>query len=429
MKRSLRLYLHAFENTFCRGILGLSAVFGLALSVGCTSHKIAGNRDDNPTPIKIGDFRADPNAPVLEPTTVATQDTAQVSEPGTAPANPPVLTSGTPAPEVRAPIRSGEGGFEFLDAKVGDISGHPIYVSSFFEPIMDRLSAAANQKTLGPWRNEAIEIISNRLDGIIYDELLRAETLAALTPNQRVGLQAFLNNFRSNILSENLGSAQLADRRIQDEQGITLDEALRQKELDTLVGLTLYQEINKRINISWRDIKQRYERDIDRFQPEPTIVLQVIRVLEPEGELVDSITARLNGGESFNEIASSDINSFDSDTQGINETLLEDDFDKTKFFVPMPLNEAIWTLSEGEWTGPVSLGNANFWILYAEKRQESQTLYEAQIQLHRELTEERRRIERSKFLEDLIERARVSSRNEILLRLMYIAEQQYGPKS
>ncbi len=430
MKRSLRLYLHAFENTLCRKILAMTAVAGLAISSGCTSHKIAGNRDDNPTPIKIGDFRADPNAPLLDPVEqepVETEVALESADPESS--STPVLMSNTPEAPTRNAIRSGNDGYEFLDAKVGDISGHPIYVSSFFDPIEDRLKASANQKDLRNWRNDAIEIVKNRLDGIIYDELLRAETLAALTPNQRVGLQSFLKDFRSNILSENLGSKELANRRILEDQGITLDEALRQKELDTLVGLTLYQEINQRINISWRDIKQRYERDIDRFQPEPTVVLQVIRVLEPEGELVNSITNRLNDGEDFAEIAASDVNTFNAETQGIIEILLEDDFGTTEFFAPQPLNEAVWGLSEGEWTGPVSLGNANFWILYAEKHQESKTLYEAQIQLHRELTEERQRIERAEYLEDLIERARVSSRDEILLRLLYIAEQQYGPKS
>ncbi|MGJ8636324.1 MAG: peptidylprolyl isomerase [Phycisphaerales bacterium] len=430
MKRSLRLYLDAFENTLCRKILAMTAVAGLAISSGCTSHKIAGNRDDNPTPIKIGDFRADPNAPLLDPVEqepVETEVALESTDPESSSA--PVLMSNTPEAPTRNAIRSGNDGYEFLDAKVGDISGHPIYVSSFFDPIEDRLKASANQKDLRNWRNDAIEIVKNRLDGIIYDELLRAETLAALTPNQRVGLQSFLKDFRSNILSENLGSKELANRRILEDQGITLDEALRQKELDTLVGLTLYQEINQRINISWRDIKQRYERDIDRFQPEPTVVLQVIRVLEPEGELVNSITNRLNDGEDFAEIAASDVNTFNAETQGIIEILLEDDFGTTEFFAPQPLNEAVWGLSEGEWTGPVSLGNANFWILYAEKHQESKTLYEAQIQLHRELTEERQRIERAEYLEDLIERARVSSRDEILLRLLYIAEQQYGPKS
>lgn len=418
MKRSLRLFKRTIDIT----LYGISGAIALSLNGGCSVQKVIGNAHESPTEIRIGDFHGDPNAPAPQSTSHAAQRDTPASELDETTTTLPDLTA-----ESRAPILSGEDGLEFIDAKVGDISGHPIYVTSFFDPIADRLLASGQQNDLQQWRNHAIEIVKNRLDGIIYDELLRAETIAALTPQQRVGLQSFLKDFRSNLLSENLGSAQLANRRILEEQGITLDEALKQKELDTLVGLTLYEEINRGINISWRDITQRYERDINRFQPPPTVALQVIRVLEPEGELVDSITARLNGGESFEDIASSDLNTFNKDTQGRTETLLEGSFETTKFFAPLPLNEAVWALSEGEWAGPVSLGNANFWILYASTEQESVSLYDAQIQLLRELTIERRETERAQFLKNLIERARVSSRDEILLRLLYIAEKKYGP--
>ncbi len=434
MKRRLRLYRRLVDITLygvC-GTLGLGLISAVG---GCSNNKIIGNQNDDPTTIQIGDFRGNPDATTDQASSQTAQiinDQAAQNQPddnaSTADPETPVLVSGTKGDTPRAAIRSGEDGLEFLDAKIGDISGHPIYVSSFFDPIEDRLVALGQRADLNTWRSQAIEIVKGRLDGIIYDELLRAETIAALTPQQRVGLQSFLKDFRSNILSNNLGSAQLADRRIQAEQGVSLDEALRQKELDTLVGLTLYQEINRGINISWRDIKQRYEQDINRFQPPPTVVLQAIRVLEPEGELVDSITSRLNAGESFPDIAASDINTFFTDTQGKIEKILEDDFDKTSFFFQLKaLNETVWTLSEGEWAGPVRVGNGNYWVLYAERKQETVSLYEAQIQLLRELTQERRETERAKYLEELIERARVSSRNEILLRLLYIAEQQYGP--
>jgi len=426
MKRSLRLNIHDQSTTLCR----LSAVVGLGVLAwnmgGCTSNKIAGNQHDDPTEIRIGDFRGNPNGQ-------AAQSAAQPGELPEVSNIPPTdqsettlvpITGGEPA---RTAILSGDDGLEFLDAKVGDISGHPIYVSSFFDPISDRLTAIGQEVDLSTWRRQSIEIIRGRLDGIIYDELLRAETIAALTPQQRVGLQSFLKDFRSNILSENLGSAQLANRRILEEQGVTLDEALRQKELDTLVGLTLYQEINRGINISWRDIKQRYERDIDRYQPPPTVVLQVIMVREPEGERVDSITARLVAGEDFSAIAESIENNFLDDTDGKIERALTDEFGKTPFYAMDIMNEAAWTLDVGEWTGPELIGSNNVWIKYLEHRQESQTLYEAQLQIFRELTQERREIERAEYLEELIERARVSSRDEILLRLLYIAERQYGP--
>ena len=433
MKRSLRLDLRFTDNTLrpenkgvtLHRLLVVPASIGLAFLIGCSGQKIQGNSHENPTEIRLSDFRAEPGTT----STIANNTPSSESNeaPETQSQSDPSASSTTQSNPIRNQITSGSDGLAFVDAKVGDINGHPIYVSSFFEPIEARLIAIGKDTELVRWRNQAGEIINTRLNGIIYDELLRAETIAALTPQQRVGLQAFLKDFRSNVLSQNLGSAQLANRRYIEEQGITLDEALRQQELDTLVGLTLYQEINRRINISWRDIKQRYERDIDRYQPPPTITLQVIRVLEPEGELVDSITERLNAGEDFAEIAASQTNTFNRDTQGLLETELTGEFEETAFFQIDVLNEAVYPLSLGEWAGPVSLGNANFWIMYADRVQESRTLYEAQLEIHRELTQERRAEERKAYLQDLIERARVSSAEEILYRLLYIAEKQYGP--
>ena len=399
----------------------LSAVFGLVclgVSPGCSIQKVEGNRHKDPTEIRLGDFRGDPDAPAEQATVEEVVAEANVS----------VSDQNLDLAAHRAPITSGDEGLAFFDAKIGDISGHPIYVTSFFEPIEDRLIAISEQeRDLNKWRKQVLDIINSHLNGIIYDELLRAETLASLSPQQRVGLQSFLQDFRSNVLSENMGSAQLANRRYLEDQGVTLDEALRQKELDTLVGLTLYQEINRRVNISWRDIKQRYERDIEKYQPSPTVVLQVIMVREPEGELVDSITARLLAGEDFSAIAESIENNFLDDTDGKIERVLTEDFGTTKFYAMDVMNEAAWTLDVGEWTGPVPIGNNNVWIKYLDRMQDSQTLYEAQLEIQRELTNERRAIERREYLLDLIERARVSSAEEILLRLMYIAERKYGP--
>src|SRR5690606_15074926 len=122
------------------------------------------------------------------------------------------------------------------------------------------------------------EIIQPRLDGIIADELLRAEALAALTPAQRQGLRSFLTGFRRDLLSENLGSEQLARRRLEESSGRSLDEALREKETDTLISLALFRQINRKVNVSWRDIRQRYERDANVYNPPPTARFRMIRV-------------------------------------------------------------------------------------------------------------------------------------------------------
>lgn len=317
---------------------------------------------------------------------------------------------------------------QLLDAKIGDVNGKPIFTNSFFAPIEDRLLAEADRLSLNNWRASAGRIIQQRLDGIIADELLRAEAMASLTPNQRVGLQAFLSNFRNTMLSENLGSSQLASRRLEQQQGMTLDEALKQKEIDTLVQLTLIKEINRRVNVSWRDIKLRYERDIDQFSPPPTAVLRVIRAFKDNPDALGQIEQQLRDGVDFATIAAGDLNTYNADADGLHTVLVSGDYASTKFFGPDELNKATQKLSVGQFAGPIELGSSVYWIKLVEMRQESVSLYDAQLKIQRDLTYERREEAKEQYFHKLQERARVSTRDEVLNRLFEIAEERYAPR-
>lgn len=380
------------------------------------------------------------NAPQANNT--ASTEQAAPQEPDAAPTNPAqVITlapassaspaqSGSSSPTTTIKTRSnmGKDSLTLLDAKVGDVNGKPIFTNSFFEPIEDRLITEASQLSLAQWRRSAQQLIGNRLNGIITDELLRAEALTSLTPTQRVGLQAFLNNFRNDMLSKNLGSSQLANRRIEQEEGMTLDQALKQKEIDTLVQLTLIQEINKRVNVSWRDIKQRYEHDIDKFSPPPTAVLWVIRTFSDSTDKITQIQSQLDAGDDFVTIAQSKLNNYNTETGGQHSVLIDESFENTKFFGPDVLNEQAQQLSIGQTTGPIDMGSTIYWIKLIDIEQESVTLYDAQLGIQRELTYERRTQARNEYLGRLMERARVSNSDEVLMRLLEIADERYGPK-
>lgn len=336
---------------------------------------------------------------------------------------PAMTPSTTGQPEPVAPA-----GLALLEAKVGDINGKPIYISSFFETIEDRLVAEAARLKGNEWRREAAKIVAGRLDGLIADELLRAEALAALTPQQRQGLRSFLTTFRQDLLTENLGSAQLANRRLQETSGQTLDQALQEKETDTLIRLTLFQEINRRVNVSWRDIQQRYERDIADYNPPPTASFRLIRVATADAAAMADVTGRLASGEAFEAVATAESNTFRRDDGGLVLAQFEGEFAEGEFFQSPALNEKARVLSAGEVVGPFDLGDYTGWLKLEAIEQESISLYDAQLRINQELTLERRGLEQQRYLGKLIERARVSNRDEILLRLLGVAEERYGPK-
>ncbi|HIB69093.1 MAG TPA: hypothetical protein EYO33_29405, partial [Phycisphaerales bacterium] len=238
------------RNTQCTTpaqTLAFTLIAGASLlSTGCSFDKVGGARTENPERLNITDFRGEQAEQVAPPTAPEQASAAPTSRQNSvwqnsSNTNADGVTLARSAPvarpvEIENPTQSaardnGIGSLQLLDAKIGDVNGKPVFTSSFFSPIEDRLLAEAQRLSLNDWRASAGRIIAQRLDGIIADELLRAEALAALSPTQRVGLQAFLSNFRNNLLSENLGSSQLAERRILEQEGLTLDEALRQKEV------------------------------------------------------------------------------------------------------------------------------------------------------------------------------------------------------
>ncbi|MDF1809108.1 MAG: peptidylprolyl isomerase [Phycisphaerales bacterium] len=436
------------HTSFTPKVAGVySSIFLVATLIGgCTGSKISGPRTKNPERVALNDFvnpdaistsstqtdnettGIDPNLnSKTQPITTETVDgitlsSSETSTPVIRTVNPNIPTSN------QTGQNSSSSDLHLLDAKVGDVNGKPIFTNSFFEPIEDRLLAEAGRLSPANWRRSAGQTISNRLDGIIADELLRAEALASLTPNQRVGLQAFLGNFRNNLLSQNLGSSQLASRRLQQQQGQTLDEALRQKEVDTLVQLTLIQEVNRRVNVSWRDIKQRYERDIEEFSPPPTAVFRVVRTFKDNTEKVAQIQSELDSGTDFLKVAAGPLNNYNSDSDGMHEVLIEDTYETTVFFGPDELNEATQSLSTGQVAGPIELGSSVYWIKLMRIEQESISLYDAQLKIQSELSFERKQEARIQYLDRLMERARVSSRDEVLLRLLQIADERYGPQ-
>ncbi len=419
--------------------LALVASVSAILLGGCTSHKVTAADSGNKDRVHESDFYHPPTAS----SSPSNHPVVQSSDTSTPSTDPDPFTLSTPThqsapPTIAPPVAgsatdpaagsvAGSSSLELLDAKIGDINGHPIYASEFFAPIRDQLIAEAKRLDMPKWQQTAGRIIAIRLDGIITDELLRAEALASLSQQQRLGLRAFLQGFRTDLLSQNLGSQELANKRILEEQGVTLDEALRQHEVDQLIRLTLYREINRRINVSWRDIKQRYERDLEKYAPPPTANFRRIRVFTSSADDVAAVTEQLNNGTPFHHIAASELNTFKPEIGGEESFHIDGSLAETKFYGIDILNEKAQSLSVGEWTGPFEAGASTYWLKLEGIEQHSISLYDAQLAIQREITVERRQEEQRAYLERLIDRAHFSSRDEILMQLFEIAEQRYGP--
>jgi hypothetical protein len=424
----------------------------VVMLAGCA--KPGTTRRDAPRPIGPSDFVArpgeapvrrpdgalrGPNALALQPTDAGMNEdpfavggetsvrTVVVGSGGGAPERPGGVSGAEPARAGDA-AWTGSGAASLVDAKVGDINGRPIYAREFLEPLAARLAAEAERTEAGPWRRLAEQEISRRLDGLITDELLKAEALSTLNEEQQAGLRSFLQGVRTRLVSENLGSARLAEQRLLEAEGKNLEDRLREEEETTLVRLALAEDVYRRVNVSWRDVKLRYERDAGKYNPPPTAVFRLIRVPRSDAAARASVESRLAAGEAFSEVASDEeVNRFKPDEGGQELVAFEGEFSEGEFFGAEALNEAAQGLTLGGRVGPVEFGSQVGWLTLEEIRRESVSLYDAQLAIQQELTLERREAELRRYVGRLLDRAGAGERDAMRARLVSIASRWYGP--
>lgn len=342
---------------------------------------------------------------------------------------PPPIVSVKPGPPsqpsdaapVEAPV--------LVESKIGDVNGKPIYASSFLEPLADRLRAEAAQMPPNRWEPFAKDQIERRLEEIITDELLRAEALSRLTSEQKQGFRAFLDAMNKERISQSGGSRALAGRRLSEKEGISEDEFIRRREQEALIRNTLIREINSRVNISWRDIRQRYQRDWKLYNPPPSATLRLVRIPTANTAEVQAVNDALASGTPFDEVALSSASNYKPEQGGLDQFPLEGAYDQTAFYGSSVLNEKARSLKPGEWTGPFEIGSQTAWLKLEDITTESISIYNAQLAINDQLLRERRNEELKRFLDRLERRASFTSLPQMRDRLFEIAHARYARRS
>lgn len=398
----------------------LAAVVACGGSVGCSRIPLISERSPA-TFVEAGDFAADPGAVTTSPPVAS----VPVEESAT-PRPEPVFTVVTGEPELPTTPAEAVEQPVLIESKVGDVNGKPIYATKFLEPMAARLSAEAERMPRQQWIIWANNQIYRGLQDIVTDELLRAEALARLTPEQKQGLRSFLQSMRNDLASSAAGSRTLAARRLQEEQGLTEEEFIRAREQETLIKTTLVRDIDNRVNVSWRDIEQRYQRDLKVYQPNPTAVFRLIRIPTDDETAMAFVTDALGAGRPFDEVAAESKSNYKPEATGLDEILFEGPYADAAFFGGQTLNEQARTLTPGTWTGPFAMGSYSGWLKLEEIRQESISLYDAQLPIYQQLVAERRQAELQRFMDRLQARASFTSLEDMRDRIFTVADERYG---
>lgn len=320
-----------------------------------------------------------------------------------------------------------------VDAKIGDINGKPVYASTFFdigtptqEPLGPRLASESRERTTQDWASYAQREINQRLDLIIQDELLRAEALSTLSPNEKQGLFAFVERLQKDRVREAGGSREALKRELEG-QGVTVEEWTRKREQTELVRYQIQQKILRRVNVSWRDIEQAYNgRFYDAYHHPPRYKFYLLTIPATATDDRAAVEKDIAADRPFEEIAGGTLNRFRNERGGLEIREVPGDVAQASFFPNPALNDAAKQLSEKQTSQPVTMGENIAW-LHLAAIERAPILYDAQLEIEDRLHRQRVNEALSRYLVRLQGRGNVSSIPEMRARLLEIAAERYSP--
>lgn len=421
--------------------LGLAAAGLVAAAIG----GCGGSQKATSTTLAPKDFQN-----TAKPSAAVANDTAKKPTPSPSPSPTPTpvvtptpttaptsATNPTPSPSTPMIVRqmppSPDG--VLVDAKIGDVNNRAIYASQFLGPMEAALRAkAAELRKASPdkpdvvraaWMRYAEDQVGTALVRFIRDEVFRAEGMASLKPEERVGFRAFLEKVRQDEIRRDFGSQTLAEERVaRDTGGLSLDDYMKQREQREIINYQLAQQIDRKVQVPWRDIKQQYERDFKKYNPDPIAVLRVIIVPKSDTAGAETITAGLSNGEPFEKLAAQKPNTYKVAEAGLHTAPFAGDLTKAELFGIKPLSDAARMLTIGSWSGPIEYENGKGWVYLERIDQSSRTLYDSQLGIENELFDGRRNKMIDQYINKLRGRASLTDIQDMMGRLMAYATEQ-----
>ncbi|MFZ2875769.1 MAG: hypothetical protein WAZ94_14940 [Phycisphaerales bacterium] len=329
------------------------------------------------------------------------------------------------------------GGPVLVDAKIGEVNGKPIFASTFFdvgsptqEPLGRRLAARAKEAGRQAWMEFAAREIVNRLDEIIRPELLRAEALSNLPVEKQQGLFAWVENLQEEARRQSGGSQEAFKRKLAEED-LTPEQMLRMRQESALIYLELQQKVERRLNVTARDISQAYNgRFYDRYHHPPRYQFRLIMTPKDATEDVARVEQALAGGTPFEDVATLKANRYKRDDDpakaGLELREVADPKAMGEIFASPVLNNAAAGLGAGATSPRLDVGTSWAW-LHLSGIIDPPDEYAAQLPIEDELLRERRRVAEARYLERLAGRASVTSIPQMREQLLKIAMERYLP--
>lgn len=359
---------------------------------------------------------------VLDVTALPGRPGATINVPSDAPSGvrPVAMSTAAGSPAAAA------GPVALVDVKVGDINGRPVYANAFLDDMADQLRAETARMKFPEWQRFAKDKIEEKLSREVRDELLRAEAMGNFSPEQKQGFLSFMRSVQERVQSQSMGSRAAADERLEATEGMSLDQYMKKREQEELIGFQLREKIEKRVSVPWRDIKQEYDRYFDSFNPPPRAQYRLLQIPADKPDDIKRFEDQRAAGTAFATLAADKtLNRYKADTGGLEEREIKGDRAKATLFGNEALNAAARTINPGEVAGPIKVGDNQAWLSLDAIVEKNRTLYDAQMDIESILKRRRAAEATDRYIARLRERASISSSKDMTTQLLAVAENRF----
>ncbi len=311
-------------------------------------------------------------------------------------------------------------GTYIMDAMVGQVNGRAIYANAVFEPLGDQLAALGRSLDGPAFQRRAGDLIAGRLEQMITDALILSEAQRDLSEGERFGLRMMVQKRREELLRLwGQGSLALAEQRLKEETGKSLDQTLEEHRQQQLVRRYMFQKIMPLINVTRRDVEQHYRENIDEYQPPVKRTVRLIRV--DRAADVETVSKELGSGKPFVQVASQRFNQYRPDEGGRwPEPIVGDQG------LGGALGETLVNMAVGQHQGPIEFNRAHWWLFVeSEDRGQARSLREVQLDIEKELRQARFRYLSQRYRKRLYDEGSYNELEKLTLALLEVAVSRY----
>jgi len=354
--------MNSSTRTSLRSLWSSIAVASLLAVTGCAW--VGLDRPAQRQPLAPADFaRAEPTDDAPPPPRTASTQAGDVTVTRDAPADPAPPTRTTTAPPT--PTADAEPSAEALavDGMVGQVNGEPIFARTVFEDLDAQLRARGAELPSSRFREEATQLVIDRLRTIVFDRLILGEAERDLSEREQMGLLNIIRRQREELIRDlGAGAEAVADERARQLKGRSLDEMVEQHRQSVVIQKFLQKKLYPRINVTRRDVERYYRDNYEMFNPPPG---RLVRIIRAEARHEERIASLLEEGQPFEKVASDARLNKRPDNGGL---WSEEPITGDEPFRFAAVNEALLALKEGEYAGPIDVMNEKWWIYLEELR-------------------------------------------------------------